>query len=118
MPTRLSQSGRRVRDGATAAAALQAVGIAAGRVGNNRQVLEDPHLSARGFFVEIEEPDAGPKVYDGQAIRMDSMDPSAWKPSERLGEHSVRILDELLGWDAAAIESLEQRGTMGVFREN
>ena len=46
------------------------------------------------------------------------MDPSAWKPSERLGEHSVQILDELLGWDAAAIESLEQRGTMGVFRED
>ena len=107
-----------VRDGASAAAALQAVGIAAGRVGNNRQVLEDPHLNARGFFVEIEEPDAGPKVYDGQAIRMDSMDPSAWKPSERLGEHSVWILDELLGWDAAAIESLEQRGIMGVFKED
>ena len=107
-----------VRDGAAAAAALQSVGIAAGRVGNNRQVLEDPHLNARGFFVEIKEPDAGPKVFDGQAIRMDGMDSSAWKPSERLGEHSVRILDELLGWDAAAIESLEQRGTMGVFRED
>ena len=71
-----------VRDGAS---------VAAGRVGNNRQVLEDPHLNARGFFVETEEPDVGPKVYDGQAIRMDSMDPSAWKPSERLGEHSVQI---------------------------
>ena len=107
-----------VRDGAAAAAALQSVGIAAGRVGNNRQVLEDPHLNARGFFVEIKEPDAGPKVFDGQAIRMDGMDSSAWKPSERLGEHSARILDELLGWDAAAIESLEQRGIWGVFRED
>ena len=107
-----------VRDGAEAAAALQAVGISAGRVGNNRQVLEDPHLNARGFFVEIEEPDVGPKVYDGQAIRMDGMDPSTWTPSERLGEHSVQILDELLGWDAAAIERLERNGIMGVFRED
>ena len=32
----------------------------------------------------------------------------AWTPSERLGEHSIQILDELLGWDAAAIESLER----------
>ena len=106
------------RDGATAAAALQAVGIAAGLVGNNRQLLQDPHLNARGFFVEIEEPDLGPKVYDGQAIRMDRMDPSAWTPCERLGEHSIRIFDELLGWDPAAIESLEQRGIMGVYRED
>ena len=105
------------QDGAATAAALQAVSIAAGRVGNNRQVLEDPHLNERGFFVELEEPDVGPKVYDGQAIRMDGMDPSAWTPSERLGEHSVQILDELLGWDAAAIESLERNGIMGVFRE-
>ena len=107
-----------VRDGAADAAALQAVGIAAGRVGNNRQVLEDPHLNARGFFVDIEEPDAGPKVYDGQAIRMDSMDPAAWTPSERLSEHSVQIFDELLGRDAATMESLEQRGILGVFRED
>ena len=100
-----------MRDGAATAAALQAVSIAAGRVGNNRQVLEDPHLNARGFFVEIEEPDVEPKVYDGQAIRMDGMDSSAWTPSERLGEHSVQILDELLGWDAAAIESLERKAS-------
>ena len=72
-------------------------------------MLEDRHLNARGFFVELEERDVGPKVYDGQAIRMDGMDPSTWTPSERLGEHSIQILDELLGWHADAIESLERK---------
>jgi crotonobetainyl-CoA:carnitine CoA-transferase CaiB-like acyl-CoA transferase len=38
---------------------LQAGGIAAGAVLNNRQLLDDPHLGQRGFFVEIEEPDLG-----------------------------------------------------------
>ena len=46
------------------------------------------------------------------------MDPSTWTPSERLGEHSIQILDELLGWHADAIESLERNGIMGVFRED
>ena len=42
-PMRLSQDGRRLSDGAATAAALQdAVSIAAGRVGNNRQVLGGP----------------------------------------------------------------------------
>ena len=106
------------RDGATAATALQDVGIAAGLVGNNRHVMADPHLNARGFFVEIEEPDVGPKVYDGQAIRMDGMDPSAWTPSERLGEHSIRIFEELIGWNVPEIEDFEHKGVLGVFRED
>ena len=106
------------RDGAKAAAALQEVGIAAGLVGNNRQVMADPHLNDRGFFVEIEEPDVGPKVYDGQAIRMDGMDPSAWTPSQRLGEHSIRVFEELMGWNVPEIEDLEHKGVLGIFRED
>ena len=80
--------------------------------------MADPHLNARGFFVEIEEPDVGPKVYDGQAIRMDGLDPSAWTPSERLGEHSIRIFEELIGWNVPEIEDLEHKGILGVFRED
>ncbi len=106
------------RDGAAAASALQEVGIASGLVGNNWQVMADPHLNDRGFFVEIEEPDVGPKVYDGQAIRMDGIDPSKWTPSERLGEHTIQVFEELVGWNVPAIEDLEHKGILGIFRED
>ncbi len=106
------------RDAAHVMETLQAVEIAAGLVANNRQLLEDPHLNDRGFFVELEEPDVGPKVYDGQAIKMEGMDPSTWVPSERLGESSFRILEELLGLSITDIESLERREIIGVFRED
>ena len=103
------------RDAAELASALQSVGIAAGRASKNFQLLADPHLNERGFFVEIEEPDVGPKIYPGQAIRMDGMDRASWIPSARLGEHTQEILNELLGMSDARLSQLAQDETVGLF---
>ncbi len=107
----------RQQDGAELAATLQSVGIAAGRAAKNYQLLADPHLNARGFFVEIEEPDMGAKIYPGQAITMPGMDRSSWIPSARLGEHTERTLNELLGMSDVRIARLEQAETIGIFRD-
>ena len=107
----------REQDGAELAAALQATGIAAGRAAKNYQLLADPHLDARNFFVEIDEPDVGKKTYPGQAIRMDGMDRASWIPSARLGEHTGPILSQLLGMSPAQIADLERNETIGLFRE-
>ncbi|MCL0029313.1 CoA transferase [Dehalococcoidia bacterium] len=98
------------------ASRLQSRGIAAGAVLNNRQLLNDPHLGERGFFVEIDEPDVGVKRYPGQAIGL-SADPSReWKPSPRSGEHTVETLSELLGMSAGHIKGLEAREIIGSWR--
>ena len=107
----------REQDAAELASELQSIGIAAGRAAKNYQLLADPHLNQRGFFVEIEEPDVGRKVYPGQAIRMNGMNRSAWIPSARLGEHTERTLNELLGASPAHISQMEQAETIGIFRE-
>ena len=114
----------RVRDAGTAASALQARGVAAGRVANNRQLLDDTHLNARGFFAEIVEPDVGVKKYPGQPIRMDGASPAMppampqWKPSARLGEHSRQVMAELLGMTPRRANRLERAETVGVFTED
>ncbi len=105
----------REHDAAQLAESLQSVGIAAGRASKNYQLLADPHLNERGFFVEILEPDVGPKIYPGQAIRMPGMDRASWIPSARLGEHTQQILTELLGMKPARIANLEQNETIGLF---
>ena len=107
----------RRRDAGEASSALQKIGVAAGRASKNWQLLADPHLNARGFFVEIEEPDVGAKKYPGQPIRSDSLRISDWKPSARLGEHTERVLSGLLGKDPARIGRLEAREVIGLFRE-
>ncbi len=105
----------REQDGAELAAALQSAGIAAGRAAKNYQLLADPHLSERNFFVEIDEPDVGTKTYPGQAVRMDGMDRASWIPSARLGEHTEEILSQLLAMNDARISQLEQDETIGIF---
>ncbi len=108
----------REQDGAELASKLQAVGVAAGRAAKNYQLLADPHLNERGFFVELEEPDVGRKVYPGQAIRMDSVGRSAWFPSARLGEHTERIMVGLLGMDRARVADMEREEIIGIFGRN
>lgn len=105
----------REQDAAQLDASLQSVGIAAGRASKNYQLLADPHLNERGFFVEIEEPDIGTKIYPGQALRMPGMDRASWIPSARLGEHTEKILSELLAMNHDRIAQLEQDETIGLF---
>ena len=105
----------REQDGAELAASLQAAGIAAGCAAKNYQLLADPHLNARNFFVDIDEPDVGTKTYPGQAITMNGMDRASWIPSARLGEHTEKILSQLLAMNDAWISQLEQEETIGIF---
>ena len=105
-------------DASWLAVELQRRGIAAGRVAKNWELLSDPHLNERDFFVELTEPDVGPKKYPGQAIRMAELRRSNWKPSARLGEDSREIMLELLGRRRNEFEELVTTETSGVFRED
>ena len=108
----------RTLDGEHIASAAQSAGVAAGRVAKNWQMLEDVHLNARGFFVDLEEPDVGRKKYPGQAIMMNGLRRHNWIPSARLGEHSEQIARDILGMSPRQIEQLESNGTIGIFRED
>ena len=76
---------------------LQASGVPAGAVHRSVDMLGDPHLRERDFFVTLDEPDVGRKTYPGQAIITDGMPKHKWRPSARLGEHNAFVLSELLG---------------------
>ena len=77
--------------------ALQAVGVPAGAVHRSIDMLDDPHLRGRDFFVTLDEPDVGRKTYPGQAIITDGLPKQNWRPSAPLGAHNKQILNELLG---------------------
>ena len=85
------------RDAIEAMNALQAAGVPAGAVHRSVDMLEDPHLRERDFFVTLDEPDVGKKTYPGQAIITDGLPKHKWRPSARLGAHNALILTELLG---------------------
>lgn len=91
---------------------LQNSGVSAGSVSNNRQLLSDPHLNERGFFVDMAEPRFGVKRYDGQSILGNFVDKSHWKTTRDVGESSKEILVELLGYTNADCKNLEKEETV------
>ena len=87
---------------------LQEAGITAGKVSNNRQLLLDPHLNDRDFFVDMDEPLFGVKRYDGQSIRGNFKNKDNWETTRNVGENSQEILMELLGYTSEDCERLEK----------
>jgi crotonobetainyl-CoA:carnitine CoA-transferase CaiB-like acyl-CoA transferase len=92
--------------------ALQRAGVAAGAVLNGPELLADPHLRARGFFVELKAEHIEPFPYPGLPLRIDGVHDGGWTAAPRLGEHNESVLRELLGLDAAEIAGLAERGVI------
>ena len=103
----------RDRDPREAMKRLQAEGVPAGLVAKNHQVLSDPHLDARGLFVEIDEPQFGPKRYAGIPIPGNSLDVRQWKPASEIGRDSAALLTELLGYDGERVARLQSDSIVG-----
>lgn len=96
-----------------AVAALWAEGLMAGPVLDDADALADPHLAARGYFLEIDHADAGRHLYPGMPYRFRNAALSVRLPPVRLGEHNTAIYRDLLGYPDEQIARLEQRGHIG-----
>ena len=72
-------------------------------------LLASPHLAARGFFREIEHPQAGTMRYAGPPARMVAMPETRRAPL--LGEHTAEVLRDLAG---ITTERLPQLAAAGV----
>lgn len=94
-------------------ARLQAAGIAAGPVTIAPDILADPQVSARRYFVRLEREDlpstpmpGSPMVIDGDFER------SYWYVAPRLGEHNRQVLEDWLGYEADETSRLEREGVL------
>ncbi len=85
------------RDPIAAMNMLQSSGVPAGAVHRSIDMLNDPHMRDRDFFVKLDEPDVGMKIYPGQAIITDGLPKRNWRPSAPLGAHNKFVLGDLLG---------------------
>ncbi len=99
------------QDAWEAAHSLQAAGVAAGPVLNNRDLLLDPHLRERGFYEYVEHwqpmgvrPLIGrPYVFRNTPLRIR-------KAAPRYGEDNGYVMRDLLHLDEAEILDLYQHG--------
>jgi crotonobetainyl-CoA:carnitine CoA-transferase CaiB-like acyl-CoA transferase len=92
---------------------LQAAGVAAGVVVNAQELLDDPHLEARGFFWEIDHPEAGRHRYAGQPIRLSATPAGVHRPAPLLGQHNAEVLGGMLGLSAEELAELRAKEVIG-----
>ncbi|GAA0526372.1 CoA transferase [Paractinoplanes ferrugineus] len=93
----------RTLDAAAAAELLQAAGVPAAVVSTGADLTDrDPQLAARGFYPVLRHPVAGEVRHEGSVLpaRVDRSAPL-------LGEHTVAVLEELLGGAAVDPTVLE-----------
>ena len=86
---------------------LQAAGVPASASFTNGDLVEDPHLAARGFIVEWDQPAVGPRRYAGFPIHFSRTPPPPMRPTPDLGADNRAILAEL-EFDDASIDALER----------
>ncbi len=94
-----------------AAAALQAIGVAAAPVMTNGDLVDDPHLQARRFISMLDQPDVGMRGFPGSAIHL-TRTPVRVRPCAPLGHDNLGVLGPLLGYDEDAIAALEARAVL------
>lgn len=94
------------RNSAEVLAEMEAARIPAGPVMSPQQVLDDPHVAARGMFKQLEYPGASKAAPVMTTPFSLSANPTAVKHrAPLLGEHTDQIMQEL-GYSAAQIEQL------------
>lgn len=101
------------RDAETAMQQLQRAGIAAGVVRPMWQVLQDPHLRARGFWRDVERAYMGRYTASSAWFRTGTDAMPIRMPSPTLGEHSNDVLARVLGIGPEQLATLEQLGITG-----
>jgi benzylsuccinate CoA-transferase BbsF subunit len=88
---------------------LQQVGIAAYPSLDGKDMLANPHVTARGFFVELEHPEVGKRRHLGIPWKMSRTPCEVRRPAPCLGQDTEYVLEEILGLNHAEIASLKKR---------
>ncbi len=93
-------------------ATLGKAGVPCGAVLDTAEVLDDPHLNARGQITTIDHPTRGRFRLPSCPVRL-SASPAVTTPPPLAGEHTADVLAEVLGLSKDDVTGLRQRGAIG-----
>ena len=86
---------------------LQAVGVAAFPSMNGKDLVEDPHLNARGFFVRLAHPEVGVRTHMGIPWLLTNAPNGVRSPAPLLGQDTDQVMHDVLGYSAQQIAHLK-----------
>jgi formyl-CoA transferase len=91
---------------------LGKAGVPCGAVLDTAEVLDDPHLNARGQIATIDHPTRGQIRLPGCPVRLSASD-AVTTPPPLAGQHTGEVLAEVLGLSKDDVRALQQRGVVG-----
>ena len=88
--------------------AAQAQGVPVAALNTTEDLFADRQLRARGYFVELDHPETGPREYPGAQFKL-SETPASIRRAPLLGEHTLDVLTGLLDYTPEDVSILRQR---------
>ena len=76
------------------------------------EVMEDPHMHARGFLERVDHPEFGRVVLPGSPLRLHGTGTVATVPSPAVGQHNDEVYGGWLGLSAADLAGLKADGVV------
>jgi formyl-CoA transferase len=92
-------------------AALGKAGVPCGAVLDTGEILDDPHLNARGQITTIDHPTRGRFRLPSSPVRL-SASPAVTTAPPLAGEHTAEVLGEVLGLSKEDVAALQERGAI------
>jgi benzylsuccinate CoA-transferase BbsF subunit len=93
---------------------LQAAGVMAAMVYEQAEMFDDPHLKARGFFIELEGPEVPVKRFPGPMAHFERMPLAPPRgPAPTLGQHNREVFQGILGIDDEGYQHLVDSEIIG-----
>ena len=94
-------------------AMLQKAGVTATPIVKYEEAFYDPHLTERGFYELVAEPDAGVHLHPSRGFRLSETPLHVRSPMPGLGQHNGYVYGNLLGYSKAEIERFERERHIG-----
>ena len=92
---------------------LQRAGVVAGAVRHPFDLIDDPHLAARGFWQWIERAHVGRHPQPSAPYRDTDAPVAVTTPAATLGQYNEEVLAGVLGLSSGEIERLARNGVIG-----
>ena len=93
-------------------ALLQSAGIAAFPTFTCEDIVEDPHLNARGYIERLPHPETGSRAHAGIPWRLARRPNGVRFPAPCLGADTEDALRDILGYDDRKIATLQKNGVL------
>lgn len=78
---------------------LEEAGLPCAPINTVDRIINDPQIEARNMIVEVEHPIAGNLKMPGVPVKLSETPGTVERYAPLLGEHTVEVVEEVLGWD-------------------